>query len=101
MSTEHLTPEPNCIHFAKKVGGGVTQLGQAVPWACPWCRIAELEQNEVRWINARDIWATDDKRKDAKIAELKHAMNDAIVAMNNGHYGIAAVTLTSVLDGAA
>jgi hypothetical protein len=38
-----MSGEPNCIHFSKKTGGGFTQLGQAVPWACPWCHIANLE----------------------------------------------------------
>lgn len=43
-SQEALTKdqEPKCIHFGKKTTGGFVQLGQAVPWACPWCHIASL-----------------------------------------------------------
>lgn len=34
-------------------------------------KLVEHEQNELRWVNARDIWVQQDKRKDAEIERLR------------------------------
>lgn len=46
-------------------------------------RIAELERDIARWLNARDVWAAGDKAKDARIAQLEKALRKSREVLSN------------------
>ncbi len=55
MTNENLPADQTCKHF-ERVLDGVTQVAVANPWACPWCRIAELERRYECALQALNFW---------------------------------------------